>query len=139
MKVMQLQQDYSPWEMQKRIESLSEEILLLQAQLLTKKEKTLLIRNNGLNQVVNVNDIIVICGDSNYSTIRLSNGKKILTSKTLKYWQELIDVSILKRIHKSTIINMERVQFINKSSRSITMDGDIEVKYSRDTKLEFYQ
>ncbi|MBT8312951.1 MAG: LytTR family DNA-binding domain-containing protein [Maribacter sp.] len=59
-------------------------------------------------QVLNVADILYCKADDNYTEIYLEN-KKILVSKTLKYFEEALSQFPFARIHKSYLVNINEV------------------------------
>ena len=59
-------------------------------------------------QVLNAADILYCKADDNYTEIYLEN-KKILVSKTLKHFEELLAEFSFVRIHKSFLVNMNAV------------------------------
>ena len=59
-------------------------------------------------QVLNVADILYCKADDNYTEIYLEN-KKILVSKTLKYFEEALSQFPFARIHKSYLVNVNEV------------------------------
>ncbi len=59
-------------------------------------------------QVLNVSDILYCKADDNYTEIHLVN-KKILVSKTLKYFEEALAAFSFARIHKSYLVNVNEV------------------------------
>ncbi|PCJ97898.1 MAG: DNA-binding response regulator [Flavobacteriaceae bacterium] len=59
-------------------------------------------------QVLNVSDILYCKADDNYTEIYLEN-KKILVSKTLKYFEEALSEFSFARIHKSYLVNVNEV------------------------------
>ena len=59
-------------------------------------------------QVLNVSDILYCKADDNYTEIYLEN-KKILVSKTLKYFEEALTGFSFARIHKSYLVNVNEV------------------------------
>ena len=59
-------------------------------------------------QVLNAADILYCKADDNYTEIYLEN-KKILVSKTLKYFEESLAEFSFIRIHKSFLVNMNAV------------------------------
>src|SRR5690606_33167107 len=60
---------------------------------------------NGF-RVLNINHILYILADSNYSVFHMINGEKITASKNLKEFEALFEGTNFCRIHKSTIINL---------------------------------
>ncbi len=61
-------------------------------------------------QFVEINDIIYLEAESNYSIIYIKPLQKITVSKTLKDFEELLPHSTFIRIHHSWIINKNHVQ-----------------------------
>lgn len=59
-------------------------------------------------QILNVEDILYCKADDNYTEIYLEN-KKILVSKTLKYFEEALSQFAFVRIHKSYLVNVNEV------------------------------
>lgn len=59
-------------------------------------------------QILNVADILYCKADDNYTEIYLEN-KKILVSKTLKYFEEALSEFAFARIHKSYVVNVNEV------------------------------
>ncbi len=54
----------------------------------------------------NMTDIVRLESDSNYTTIFLRNGDKVLVSKPMKHFEDFLDEKLFVRIHNSHIINM---------------------------------
>lgn len=59
-------------------------------------------------EVLNVADILYCKADDNYTEIYLER-KKILVSKTLKYFEEALESYDFARIHKSYLVNVNEV------------------------------
>lgn len=59
-------------------------------------------------EVLNVEDILYCKADDNYTEIFLER-KKILVSKTLKYFEEALESYDFTRIHKSYLVNVNEV------------------------------
>jgi two-component system LytT family response regulator len=78
------------------------------------RKKIALHTNEGIS-VFELEHIIKCSADSNYTCLYFSNGKKMLVSKTLKEFEDLLCNNGFERIHHSHIINMNHlVSFINK-------------------------
>jgi two-component system, LytTR family, response regulator len=61
-------------------------------------------------------EIILIKGEAAYSEIHLSNGSKLLASRNLKHFEDMLkDIPIFFRSHKSYIINRQQVKEYVKS------------------------
>jgi two-component system LytT family response regulator len=57
-------------------------------------------------QLVKQEDIIYLEADGNYTTLYLSEGEKLVVSKSLKDFEEALDYGIFARVHRSNIINL---------------------------------
>lgn len=57
-------------------------------------------------EVLQIQDIIYCKADDNYTELFLSNNKKKLVSKTLKYFEDLLQENGFARIHKSFLVNV---------------------------------
>lgn len=65
--------------------------------------------------VVNIEDIIRCKSDNNYTTFHFINGTKILVSKTLKYYADLLKEVDFIRVHQSHLVNMKYIKEFIKS------------------------
>ena len=76
------------------------------------KQKKIILKTMNSIYSVNVNDIIRLESDGNYSKFFLNNGQKILVSNILKEYEELLHEYGFFRTHQSHLINLEYlVQF----------------------------
>ncbi|MFZ1571931.1 MAG: LytTR family DNA-binding domain-containing protein [Candidatus Kapaibacterium sp.] len=95
-----------------------------------------MVYNSGDYRRVSVFEIIVIKSNSNYSTFYLDDGSKILTSKTLKYWEVSLNHPDLVRVHDSSLINRSKIKSVNVGNSEITLTANLTSKYSRMPKSE---
>ena len=65
--------------------------------------------------VVNIEDIIRCKSDNNYTTFHFINGTKILVSKTLKYYTDLLKEVNFIRVHQSHLVNIKYIKEFIKS------------------------
>lgn len=84
----------------------------------TPPKKIALPQLGGIN-FLEVDDIVSLQADSNYTVIHLKTMQKMVISKTLKDFEELLDDNMFVRIHKSYIVN---ITYIKEYS---TADGGI--------------
>jgi LytTr DNA-binding domain len=54
------------------------------------------------------------CGAGDYSDVFTNDGQKILTTKPLREWEERLPEKYFYRIHRSTIINLEYVDRVER-------------------------
>lgn len=80
-----------------------------------KSKKKIIIRTADTIFLVNVNEIVFGHSDSNYTQIKLSDGKSILVSCTLKEYEELLSDYGFFRVHKSYLINMRYITSFEKA------------------------
>lgn len=73
------------------------------------KIRRIVIRTSECLHVVNIKDIVRLEADGNYTSFHLSNGEKLLVSKTLKEYDELLEDSGFFRTHQSHLINLEHL------------------------------
>jgi two-component system LytT family response regulator len=74
--------------------------------------------NNYSSRFIKISSITFIEPVGNYSKIVTSEGKHCLVLKTLKQWQEELPDNNFVRIHRSSIVNIEHVDHIEKKSNS---------------------
>lgn len=65
--------------------------------------------------VVNIEDIIRCQSDNNYTTFYLKDKTKILVSKTLKYYADMLKDNGFLRVHQSHLINKTQIKEFIKS------------------------
>ena len=80
---------------------------ILKSKLNKAEGKITLPQQDGF-QVLNISEILYCKADDNYTEIYLEN-KKLLVSKTLKYFEEALADYPFARIHKSYLVNVNEV------------------------------
>lgn len=73
----------------------------------------------GSISFIEVDDMVSLQADSNYTIIHMKDMQKLVISKTLKDFEELLDESQFARIHKSYIVNLKYIKEYS------TIDGGI--------------
>jgi two-component system LytT family response regulator len=87
-------------------------------------------------QVLNVSDILYCKADDNYTEIFMGD-KKILVSKTLKYFEESLAQFNFVRIHKSFLVNInEVVKYRKGKGGSVVISNGKELMVSASRKKE---
>lgn len=106
----------------------------------SKKILKLVVSNvEGFN-VLQLENIIRLEGDSNYTHFILSNDKKVISSKSIGVYEELLHAYGFYRIHQSTIINLRHVKAYKKSEGGgVQMTDDVILKISRHRKKDFFE
>jgi two-component system, LytTR family, response regulator len=77
-------------------------------------------------KLVEVEDIMYIEGDGNYCTVFLKNMEKIVVTKQIGTFEDVLPVSKFCRIHKSTIVNLKYVTGYNNTEGNVAimLDGN---------------
>jgi two-component system, LytTR family, response regulator len=73
-----------------------------------------------------ISEIAFIAAEGDYSMVNLINGKKGLVSKSMKEWEERLPKDFFCRIHRSSIVNTEVIDKIDKyfnNSYKISLKG----------------
>lgn len=112
---------------------------VLQAKLKKAEGKITLPQQDGF-QVLEVSDIYFCKADDNYTEIYLEE-KKILVSKTLKYFEEALSEFPFSRIHKSYLVNVNEIQKYKKGkggSVILSNGKELSVSASRKAQLLAY-
>ena len=65
--------------------------------------------------VVALEDVIKCKSDNNYTTFYFENGSKLMVTKTLKYFADLLKESHFLRVHQSHLINIKYIKEYIKS------------------------
>ena len=116
-----------------------EEVLndkVLQPKLKRVEGKITLPQQDGFH-VLNISDILYCKADDNYTEIYLEK-KKILVSKTLKYFEEALSDFAFARIHKSYLVNVnEVVKYRKGKGGSVVVSNGKEILVSASKKKEF--
>jgi len=91
-------------------------ISFLQQQVKRPEEKIKEILIDGFDNFIKValNKIIALVADTNFVCILTDDGEKVYSSKTLKFYEDLLDKESFLRIHRSHIINLEKIIQIDK-------------------------
>jgi two-component system, LytTR family, response regulator len=85
----------------------------------------------------NFQDISHLEGHSNYTLFYFNNGTKLLVSKTMKEYEELLNDSFV-RIHKKFVINIQHlIHFDIKSDMCVLLKNGKKLNISRRRKKEF--
>ncbi|WP_339838779.1 LytTR family DNA-binding domain-containing protein [uncultured Maribacter sp.] len=123
------------------IEGVREKEASLEGGVLTSKSKGVegkltLPQQDGF-QILNVSEILYCKADDNYTEIYLLN-KKILVSKTLKYFEDALLEFPFARVHKSFLVNVnEVVKYRKGKGGSVVMSNGKEVMVSASKKKDF--
>ncbi|HNE51313.1 MAG TPA: LytTR family DNA-binding domain-containing protein [Chitinophagales bacterium] len=82
-----------------------------------------------------LDEIIHVDADSSYTKIFLTNGDMIMSSKPLKYFEELLEDYDFVRVHQSHIINLKLIRrYVRGDGGQVIMMNGTEIEVSRRKK-----
>ena len=73
-------------------------------------DDTFFVKGQSKSRVVKISEIKLILADIQYSIIVLSNNKQFVMRVSLNEWEAKLPSEIFKRVHKSTIVNLNFVE-----------------------------
>lgn len=73
------------------------------------KINKIVLRTTESIHIINLNNIVRCESDVNYTTFYLTNGEKLLVSKTLKEFDEMLVPSGFFRTHQSHLVNLDHI------------------------------
>lgn len=88
-------------------------------------------------EVLEIDQILYCKADDNYTEIHLEKGRK-LVSKTLKYFENILQDSGFARVHKSYLVNVNAVtQYKKGKGGSVVLSSGKEIMVSPSRKKDF--
>ncbi len=114
------------------------QINVLQEQLNTPAHATRFLLNTTEDiKVIKFTDVLCCIAESNYTNIHLTDGSKIVASKTLKEFETILHQSNFFRIHHSYLINLNHIKRIIKTDGCIVeLPHNISLDVARSKKDE---
>ncbi|OYU97418.1 MAG: DNA-binding response regulator [Bacteroidetes bacterium B1(2017)] len=96
------------------------------------------VRNNDSIEYLGVSEIIRCEAENNYTRIYLTDGKRILVSKTLKEFESMLEQYDFIRIHQTHLINKEYLKrYIKTDGGSVVLTDGTELPVARARKESF--
>lgn len=100
-------------------------------------KKIMLPSQNGF-EYANVKDIIRLQSDSNYTTFYFTDKRKIVVSRTIKDYEDMLTGHDFFRVHQSHIINIQYIKtYVKGEGGIVIMQDGSEIDVSRRRKEEF--
>jgi two-component system LytT family response regulator len=102
-------------------------------------QRIALTTNDGMIFVPTA-DIIYCEAESNYTTVVLQGGRKVIVSKVLKDIDEALSGPDFCRVHSSFLINVNRIKkYVRGDGGYLIMDDDANISISRNRRQEFME
>jgi len=113
---------------------------LLLEHLNNKQPKRITIPTSDGLRFINIEDIVYLEASNNYTNIYLSTDQKLLVSRTLKDFEDILPSDTFLRIHHSTVINKYYVEkYIRGDGGQVVMRHGKILDVSKRKKSEFLQ
>lgn len=79
------------------------------------KQKKLVLKNLEAVHIVPIEDILYVKSDNNYSEFHTTDGRKVVVSKSLKFYDEQLRSYSFFRSHQSYLVNLQFAKTFHKS------------------------
>ena len=108
---------------------------------INKKQNTkkITINTDGKLVFLEVEDILFIESDGNYSTFFLTKNQKLVVTKKLKEVNSMLPEHKFFRIHNSFIVNLNKIKEFLKSEGYVVMESNHKIPVARQRKSAFLQ
>lgn len=99
-------------------------------------QKIAIPSNEGF-RFISTQDIVCLEADAKYTTVYTNNQQRIVSSKNIGEYEELLDTKLFFRLHKSWMINLNHVERYNKNDSQVLMTNGMLVDLSTRKKDDF--
>jgi two-component system LytT family response regulator len=86
--------------------------------------KKIVLKTADRIYLVNVKDIVRCEAENNYTNFHLSNGNRIMVSKTIKTYETLLAEHKFLRVHQSHLVNLNYIQHFDKPDGGMLVLSD---------------
>jgi len=123
-----------------KIESDQIQIFLRNMDTRLPQEKKLAIRDTRGIKFFGLDEISHLSAEGSYTKIILTSGKKIVSAKVLKYYDDLLKDNQFFRVHRSSMVNLNHVaEYEYKYGGSVIMTSGEQVFVSDEKKKELIE
>lgn len=102
-------------------------------------KKKITLNTDGKLIFIDVEDIVLVESDGNYSTLILENAPKIVVTKKLKEVNAILPDHYFFRIHNSYIINLNKIKAFIKNEGYVIMSNNHKIPVARQRKSDFLE
>jgi len=119
----------------KKMDSIENKVQLLFENFHQKKFERMSFPTIDGFEIIPTQDIILFSAESNYTNVHLKSGKKILVTKTIKVYEDLLSNAGFFRVHQSHLVNLSYiVKYNNADGGSVTLSDNTVVYVARRKK-----
>ncbi len=116
---------------------IKEQVDVLKKTLNNEHQKIILPSSEGLH-IIDLDDIIRCEADDNYTHFILTEGKKLIVSKTLSVFEKILSDLHYIRVHNKHLINLKHIKrYVRGKSGYVIMNDESYVNISESKKNEF--
>ena len=94
------------------------------------KKKKLVLKNIEAVHIVSIDAIIYIKSDNNYSEFYINDGRKIVVSKPLKFYNDQLRSYSFFRTHQSHLVNLNFAKTFHKKDSMLELSNQIQLPVS---------
>lgn len=87
--------------------------------------------------LIDFNEIIMLEAAGNYTDFYLTGNRKIISSRTLKSYEEILDKNIFYRVSRSAIVNLIHIKEYNNSEENLILTENHRIRITRSNWAEF--
>ncbi len=105
-----------------------------------KAKHKIILKNAETVHLLDLDQIICIQSDNNYTIFNVVDGRQIMVSKPLKSYDLKLNAHGFFRVHQSHLVNLQHIVSFNKRDETLTLKGTIivPVAQSKRTQLLAY-
>ena len=132
----------NPLDLQNVVEDVAEiimndqELKLLKETPSASAEKRIGLPYKNETNLTNIDDIIRLEAESNYTRVFLNNKTSVLVAKTLKKFESILSEYQFKRVHQSHLVNLSYVKSFNTKKRILILSNGTEIPISKRLKKD---
>lgn len=100
-------------------------------------EKKIVISTHKDIVIVQASEIVLCASDRNTTELHLADGRVVQVSKTIKEYEEILNLYGFFRAHRQYLINIKHIKSIDKTGQGkVRLTGDIEIPLATRKKEE---
>ncbi len=104
------------------------------------KPKTILVTDSNDSWIIDVKDILYLISDNSYTFVHKTNGNRIISGKSLTYFEEILPSDLFVRSHRSYILNLGGIRSVKDGRSSVaTLINGAEIPIANRRKKDFNQ
>lgn len=96
--------------------------------------KKMAFPSNKGTMYIEVEEIVHLISDGNYTIVHTNNNQKYVVSRIIKEFEELLPSTLFFRTHKSHIVNLKHVNEFRRSDESLILSNGHEIPVARRRK-----